>query len=112
MRKAATVTLFLCFMALQYGHMAAYMYCKWKAEVVLHEEDCGCEQVLQAVFEPHPSTDQLVPLSTALAVPEYVEGPEYPFDFQRSPINTIQQPLLATPIQEGFPLSLLRPPLI
>jgi hypothetical protein len=45
-RRVAAILLLSVFLSLQFGKVASYLYCKWQAEIVQNQPDCGCEDHL------------------------------------------------------------------
>ena len=50
-RKFSAILILSVFLALQYGKIVTYLYCKWQAEVVQNKPDCGCEDHLSSMFD-------------------------------------------------------------
>lgn len=112
MRKAAVFTLFLSFLALQYGHMLSYLYCKWQAEMVLHQNDCGCEDQLAAAYNAQPESDTLLPpLANSQVITLYQEEPLL-FSFSVPLIVTIPSSESRSSLAEGFHAAPFHPPTV
>lgn len=52
-RYFSAILLLLVFFTLQFGKVAGYLYCKWKAEIIQNKPDCGCDDQLVAMFDHH-----------------------------------------------------------
>ena|SRR5688572_13612325 len=52
-QKVSTILILVVFLCLQYGKIANYIYCKWQAEIVQNQPDCGCEDHLTSMFDHH-----------------------------------------------------------
>src|SRR5687767_13533166 len=50
-RNAAAILLLTVFISLQFGKVASYIYCKWQAEIIQNNPDCGCDDHLTAMFD-------------------------------------------------------------
>lgn len=50
-RKFSAILILSVFLALQYGKIATYLYCKWQTEIVQNKPDCGCEDHLTSMFD-------------------------------------------------------------
>ena len=50
-QKVSAILILLVFFSLQYGKIANYVYCKWQAEIVQNQPDCGCEDHLSSMFD-------------------------------------------------------------
>ena len=52
-QKVSTILILVVFFSLQYGKIANYIYCKWQAEIVQNQPDCGCDDHLTSMFDHH-----------------------------------------------------------
>ena len=50
-QKLSAILILVVFFSLQYGKVANYLYCKWQAEIVQNQPDCGCEDHLTSMFD-------------------------------------------------------------
>ena len=50
-QKVSAILILVIFFSLQYGKVANYLYCKWQAEIVQNQPDCGCEDHLTSMFD-------------------------------------------------------------
>ena len=50
-RRISSILLVLVFLGLQFGKVASYIYCKWQAEIIQNNPDCGCNDHLTAMFD-------------------------------------------------------------
>jgi len=61
-QKVSAILIVVVFFSLQYGKIANYLYCKWQAEIVQNQSDCGCEDHLTSMFD-HNDDDSTNSLS-------------------------------------------------
>ena len=57
-RKLSTILILSVFLSLQYGKIANYLYCKWQAEIVQNNPDCGCDDHLVEMFDHKDDTSK------------------------------------------------------
>jgi tRNA G37 N-methylase Trm5 len=50
-RNVSAILLLTVFLSLQFGKVASYIYCKWQAEIIQNNPDCGCDDHLTSMFE-------------------------------------------------------------
>ena len=50
-RNISAILLLTVFLSLQFGKVASYIYCKWQAEIIQNNTDCGCDDHLAAMFD-------------------------------------------------------------
>ena len=50
-RTASAILLVSVFIALQFGKVASYIYCKWQAEVIQNNPACDCDDHLTSMFD-------------------------------------------------------------
>ncbi|HEX6847127.1 MAG TPA: hypothetical protein VF144_09125 [Chitinophagaceae bacterium] len=50
-RNISAILLITVFLSLQFGKVAGYLYCKWQAEIVQNNPDCGCDDHLTSMFD-------------------------------------------------------------
>jgi len=50
-QKVSAILIIVVFFSLQYGKIANYLYCKWQAEIVQNQPNCGCEDHLTSMFD-------------------------------------------------------------
>ena len=50
-RTVSAILLVSVFIALQFGKVASYIYCKWQAEVIENNPACGCDDHLISMFD-------------------------------------------------------------
>jgi hypothetical protein len=50
-QKVSAILILVVFFSLQYGKVASYLYCKWQAQIVQNNPDCGCEDHLTSMFD-------------------------------------------------------------
>src|SRR5687767_13610169 len=62
-RKTGSILLLMVFLSLQFGKVANYIYCKWQAEAVQNNADCGCDDHLASMFTQHEDEDSTKDLS-------------------------------------------------
>lgn len=110
MRKAAVYTLFLTFLALQYGHMLSYLYCKWQAELVLHQSDCGCEDQLAAAFVTQPQSDTIIPPQATTQVIDLFQEPVTEVPSFQGAQRMLPGIRYASSLAEGFQRPPFHPP--
>ena len=49
-RTFSAILILFVFLSLQFGKVASYIYCKWQAEIVQNQPDCGCDDHLTSMF--------------------------------------------------------------
>jgi hypothetical protein len=57
-RILSAILLITVFVSLQFGKVATYFYCKWQAEIVQSNADCGCDDHLTAMFDHKNDTSK------------------------------------------------------
>ena len=50
-QKLPAILILVVFLGLQFGKVATYLYCKWQAEIIQNNPDCGCDDHLTAMFD-------------------------------------------------------------
>ena len=50
-RTISSILLLTVFISLQFGKVASYIFCKWQAEIIQNQTDCGCDDHLTAMFD-------------------------------------------------------------
>ena len=50
-RRVSAILILFVFLSLQFGKITTYLYCKWQAEVVQNQPDCGCDKHLTTLFD-------------------------------------------------------------
>lgn len=57
-RSLSAILLIAVFVSLQFGKVATYLYCKWQAEIVQNNSDCGCDDHLASMFDHKDDTSK------------------------------------------------------
>lgn len=57
-RTLSAVLLITVFVSLQFGKVATYLYCKWQAEIVQSNANCGCDDHLTSMFDHKDDTSK------------------------------------------------------
>ena len=58
-QKLSAILILVVFFSLQYGKITNYIYCKWQAEIVQNQPNCGCEDHLTSMFDHNDDGNSL-----------------------------------------------------
>lgn len=75
-RRVSAILLLAVFFSLQFGKIASYLYCKFRAEVVQNLKDCGCDDHLVSMFEHNDdnASNDIAKISLSEKLNEFMPG--------------------------------------
>ena len=89
-RTFSAILILFVFLSLQFGKVASYIYCKWQAEIVQNQPDCGCEDHLTSMFSHDDdstkndlSKNTLNEKLNEFAPRSFITGPEFTFSYDK-----------------------------
>jgi hypothetical protein len=111
-RSISAILLITVFISLQFGKVATYLYCKWQAEIVQKNSDCGCDDHLASMFDQKDDTSKADQSKSTLneKLNEFtpkalIAAPQVFVSFQKSFTE------YDSPLSESFPEPPFHPPI-